>query len=220
MTRLPRYHFNWDKLMAGRDVDDFLASDALWGENQEIDAPSRTLWRAFLGERLASAGALRLLEIGFGSGIDYRGLEQAGLLESPGLVYVGADVTRAFTEHARAHFTALLPVLIGGYTLPFADGAFDVVYLRHILEHQVHYRALMKEVFRVCAGSVFVTFFMPLAEAAEDDIRFDGTWYHNRYARADFLAFCRDHGFEVRELALYRHARGYEADQILVCERR
>jgi glycosyltransferase involved in cell wall biosynthesis len=111
------------------------------------------------------------------------------------------------------------PFLIDGYKLPFADGSFDVVYMRHVLEHQTHYRYLLAEMCRVCRGEIFVTFFIPLSDAETDDIQFDGTWHNNRYARAPFYAFARQHGFEPREIASFHYDSGYADDLLMICTR-
>ncbi|MBL8093003.1 MAG: glycosyltransferase [Anaerolineales bacterium] len=212
-------HFNWDKLMADRKVEDFLASDDLWGAHQDMDTPGRRVWRDYLRARLDQGGELRLLEIGFGAGIDYRGLERDGLLEAPGLDYYGADVTHKFVAHAQQHYTRMKPHLIDGYRLPFPDGFFDVVYMRHVLEHQNHYEALLAEMLRVSRGEVFVIFFIPLAESPVDNIAFDGTWYNNQYSRIRFDQFIGARGFVAEEIARFHFETGYADDQLLVLRR-
>jgi ubiquinone/menaquinone biosynthesis C-methylase UbiE len=212
-------HFHWDELLEGRAVEEFLSADDLWGENQDVDNLGRTLWRQYLTDRIGRTRSLRLLEIGFGSGIDYRGLESAGLLDTPELSYFGVDVTRKFVAHARRRFSKMTPFLIDGYHLPFRNGCFDVVYMRHVLEHQTHYRFLLSEALRVCRGQVFLIFFLPLRDAEEDTIEFDGTWYNNHYSRLRFTEFVRERGYETREVASFRYEAGYSRDSLLVLYR-
>ena len=211
-------HFNWDKLMADRKVEDFLASDDLWGDHQDMDTPGRRVWRDYLRARLGQGG-VRLLEIGFGAGIDYRGLEREGLVDHPGLDYYGADVTRKFVAHAQRHYSHMKPHLIDGYRLPFPDGFFDVVYMRHVLEHQTHYDALLAEMLRVSRGEVFVIFFIPLSDAPDDRITFDGTWYNNEYSRLRFDQFVASQGYVGEEIARFHFDTGYADDQLMILRR-
>lgn len=212
-------HFNWDKLMADRRVEDFLASDDLWGDHQDMDTPGRKVWRDYLRRRLTDGQGVRLLEIGFGAGIDYRGLQRDGLLDEPGLDYYGADVTHKFVEHATAHYTKMKPHLIDGYKLPFPDGFFDVVYMRHVLEHQTHYAALLDEMLRVSRGEVFVIFFIPLTQSPDDQINFDGTWHNNHYSRLRFDQFIAERGWTADEIARFHFDTGYADDQLMVLRR-
>jgi glycosyltransferase involved in cell wall biosynthesis len=209
-------HFGWDRLMAGRSAEEFLAAGDLWGENQGPDNPARQAFRDFL-RREAARAPVRVLEIGFGSGIDYQAVESEGLLEGGRIEYYGADVTRKFVDHAERRFARMRPVLIDGYRLPFEDGFFDTVYLRHVLEHQRHYTELMREVFRTCRGEVFIVLFIPFTDAPEDRIDFDGTWYHNRYSRRRFDEFCAHHGFQLTEGPVFRHRD--KTDAVVRCTR-
>lgn len=207
------HHFNWDRLMENRRVDDFLASDELWGAHQDADNPGRRAWRRFLGEQ-AEVGPVRILEVGFGSGIDYRAAEKEGLFDSGRIEYHGADVTRTFVENARKRFDRLTAHLIDGYKLPFENDSFDLVYLRHVFEHQIHYKWLLGEILRVCRGQVFVNFFIPLSDADADCINFDGTWYHNVYSRQCFCDFVQARGFDVWETE--RFESGDKIDQLVL----
>ncbi|MBI9086570.1 MAG: glycosyltransferase [Desulfobacterales bacterium] len=207
------HHFNWDRLMKNRKVDDFLASDELWGAHQNADNPGRRAWRRFLGKQ-AEAGPVKILEIGFGSGIDYRAAEKEGLLDSGRIEYHGADVTKTFVENAKTHFERLTAHLIDGYKLPFEDNSFDLVYLRHVFEHQIHYQWMLGEILRVCRGQVFVNFFIPLSDDHTDRIDFDGTWHHNTYSRQRFCDFAQARGFVVREVE--RFTTGDKTDQLIL----
>ncbi|MFH1985893.1 MAG: glycosyltransferase [Pseudomonadota bacterium] len=207
------HHFNWDRLMKNRKVDDFLASDELWGAHQDADNPGRRAWRRFL-EAQAEAGPVKILEIGFGSGIDYRAAEKEGLLDSGRIDYHGADVTKTFVENAEKHFERLTAHLIDGYKLPFESNSFDIVYLRHVFEHQIHYKWLLDEILRVCRGQVFINFFIPLSDDDDDRIDFDGTWHHNTYSRQRFCDFVNARGFAVRESE--RFTTGDKTDQLIL----
>lgn len=210
----PKTYFNWDELMKNKNVEDFLASPDLWSENQGYNNPGRIAWRSYLKKRFTGA-RLRILEVGFGSAIDYKALAETGFLDNDQVEYYGVDVTEKFVEYAKEHFSKLNATLIDGYHIPFDDKYFDVIYLRHVLEHQAHYGPLLSEIFRVCRGEVFVNFFIELSDADSDDIRFDGTWYHNKYSLKLFCDFVKEKGFQFHNIAIFR--KGDKIDNIIVC---
>jgi SAM-dependent methyltransferase len=207
-------HFQWDALMEKRKVEDFLATENLWGQNQGAENAGRQAFRSYLQQK-SMKGPQRLLEVGFGSGIDYQAINASGLIGDDKLEYHGADVTQKFVDHARLHFKNMKVCKIDGYHLPFDDGFFDIVYLRHVLEHQSHYDDLMAEIFRVCRGEVFIVFFIELAPIEADQISFDGTWYHNRYSLPRFAEFAAKHGFAVNPGPVF--SQGDKIDAITFC---
>lgn len=212
-----QYHFSWDRLLENKNLEDFLASQELWGENQGVENPGRVTWRKYLKRKISNQ-KVRLLEIGFGAGIDYGALEKEGILDADKVEYFGADVTQKFVEYARKNLPKMKPYLIDGYSLPFEDKYFDLVYIRHVLEHQTHYRQLLSEVLRVSKDEVFIIFFIELSEDASDKISFDDTWYHNTYSRKLFYTFVQERGFGIQELATFRKNR--KTDQIVILTRK
>ncbi|MHC4533210.1 MAG: CmcI family methyltransferase [Planctomycetota bacterium] len=212
-----KHHFNWDRLLENKNPEDFLVSKELWGENQGVENPGRVTWRKYL-KRKTSNQKVRLLEIGFGAGIDYRALEKEGILDTDKVEYFGADVTQKFVEYARNNLSKMKPYLIDGYSLPFEDKYFDLVYIRHVLEHQTHYRQLLSEALRVSKDEVFIIFFIELSEDASDRISFDGTWYHNTYSRKLFYKFVQELGFDIQELAAFH--KNTKTDQVFILTRK
>jgi len=212
-----QHHFNWDRLLENKNLEDFLVSKELWGENQGVENPGRVTWRKYLKRKISNQ-KVRLLEIGFGAGIDYRALEKEGILDADKVEYFGADVTQKFVEYARNNLPKMKPYLIDGYSLPFEDKYFDLVYIRHVLEHQTHYRQLLSEALRVSKDEVFIIFFIELSEDASDRISFDGTWYHNTYSRKLFYKFVQELGFGIQELAAFHKNR--KTDQVLILTRK
>ncbi|MBM4053454.1 MAG: glycosyltransferase [Planctomycetes bacterium] len=209
-------HFNWDKLLENKRVEDFLVTDELWGENQGAENIGRVLWRKYLKDAI-SCKNIRVLEIGFGSGIDYRALENEGVFDKGRVKYYGADVTYKFAKHASMHFKNMKPVLMDGYHLPFKDRSFDIVYLRHVLEHQSHYEELLSEVFRVCGTDVFINFFIELSDSDIDKINYDGTWYHNTYSKKKFDLFVKRYGFGIHKTETHRKEE--KVDSIVILKR-
>jgi len=102
-----------------------------------------------------------VLEVGFGDGAILRRLEGLGFgeamhgleISSSGLEAIRRDPVRLLVE-AR---------LFNGYDIPYADCAFDLAILSHVVEHVEHPRRLLNEVGRV-AAHVFVE--VPLEDGA------------------------------------------------------
>lgn len=90
----------------------------------------------------------RLLEVGCGSG--YYSEVFATLL--PGVVsYTGIDYSDAMIERARARYPSMAFEVADATKLPFADGAFDIVFNGVSLMHIIDYPAAIREAARVAA---------------------------------------------------------------------
>jgi SAM-dependent methyltransferase len=93
-------------------------------------------------------GNPRLLEVGCGSG--YYSEVFATLLPG-GVRYTGIDYSDAMIARARAHYPATAFESADATKLPYAGGAFDVVFNGVSLMHIVDYQAAIREAARVAA---------------------------------------------------------------------
>ncbi len=90
----------------------------------------------------------RLLEVGCGSG--YYSEVFATLL--PGrLRYTGIDYSDAMIARARAHYPSAAFEVADATRLPYADGAFDIVFNGVSLMHTIDYQAAVREAARVAS---------------------------------------------------------------------
>lgn len=118
-----------------------------------LDRRARALGQAdrhalFLPRVLALAGLnetarpLDVLEVGCGSGwaLSYR---------SPGVRYWAVDRGDRFKAELEARGIAFHQLDVGAEALPFADGAFDLVLLNHVIEHVAAGDFLAAELARV-----------------------------------------------------------------------
>jgi ubiquinone/menaquinone biosynthesis C-methylase UbiE len=101
-------------------------------------------------EAIAATGIAnpRLLEVGCGSG--YYSEVFATLLPG-GVDYTGIDYSRAMIERARARYPSTAFEVADATRLPYADGAFDIVFNGVSLMHIIDYRAAIREAARVAA---------------------------------------------------------------------
>jgi SAM-dependent methyltransferase len=101
-------------------------------------------------ESIAATGIVnpRLLEVGCGSG--YYSEVFASLLPD-GVRYSGIDYSDAMIARARAHYPSTAFEVADATRLPYADGAFDIVFNGVSLMHIVDYQAAIREAARVAS---------------------------------------------------------------------
>ena len=90
----------------------------------------------------------RLLEVGCGSG--YYSEVFATLLPG-GVDYTGIDYSDAMIERARARYPSMAFEVADATRLPYADGAFDIVFNGVSLMHIIDYQAAIREAARVAS---------------------------------------------------------------------
>jgi SAM-dependent methyltransferase len=102
-------------------------------------------------EAIAATGLAnpRLLEVGCGSG--YYSDVFAKLL-ADGVRYTGVDYSDAMIARARARSPSTAFEIADATKLPYADGAFDIVFNGVSLMHIIDYQAAIREAARVAAG--------------------------------------------------------------------
>lgn len=101
-------------------------------------------------EAIAATGIAtpRLLEVGCGSGC-YS--EVFATLVPGGVNYTGADYSNAMIARARVQYPSTAFDVADATRLPYADGAFDIVFNGVSLMHIVEYQAAIREAARVAS---------------------------------------------------------------------
>ena len=119
---------------------------------------STTSTRRALADLIVSLGD-SLLDLGCGPGAMWRYFQE----HQPRFSWAGADVTQAMVGVAHELHPDVPVCVTDAGNLPFAEGRFDVVLLRHVLEHLPQWlmeRAL-SEAMRVASKAVVVDFYVP-----------------------------------------------------------
>jgi glycosyltransferase involved in cell wall biosynthesis len=140
-------HWNeWSPERIARIVEDEVASDPARSARRDL---------AELAVRLGS----RLLDLGCGPGALWPHLEP----HRSRISWAATDVTHAMLRIARRHRPGVPLVQADAGCLPWKSGAFDVVVLRHLLEHLPPWlmARTLAEVLRVARRAVLVAFYVP-----------------------------------------------------------
>jgi glycosyltransferase involved in cell wall biosynthesis/SAM-dependent methyltransferase len=173
-------------------------------------APAASARRA-LADLAAGLGS-EVLDLGCGPGALWPHL----MRHRPRLRWVGADVTEAMVRAARAAFPTVPVVQADAGRLPWRDRAFDVVVVRHLLEHipePLMQRALTEAV-RVARRAVVVAFYLPPSEIGiSHTARVAEGFWETRWTRAEVDAAVAAAGGALRER---REGSGTEDDEIWV----
>ena len=151
-----------------------------YGEYLADDHPDRR-WFARFVQQMAPC---RVLEIGAGS------LHEARLLfqpeSAPPVDYTVVDVAKDMLELGRKEFPMIRFIEGDVNRLQLPDDAFDIVYCRHVLEHQPYYDQPIREMMRVSRGVVVINLFR---WSLHRDIIRRTEYYSNSYEINKFLGF-------------------------------
>lgn len=138
-------HDFWDRSSCGEE----LYLQGRGAEHYRQQAETRYRLEPFIADfaEFENWAGKHVLEIGVGLGADHQQFAKGGALCS------GVDLTARAVEHTRERFTALGLVsdirVADAENLPFADGAFDLVYSWGVLHHSPQTSKAVSEVLRV-----------------------------------------------------------------------
>lgn len=139
---------------------------------------------------------MTLLDVACGPATEKSGYDQYGL----GIDYTGLDASRYMLNVAQQRHPDSNLVRANVQELPFRDATFDVILLKHILEHLPGYEIAVTEALRVARSAVIIDFFHTLLPISRDIPLKDRRGFHNNwYSRARFHSFldtCSS-GFEL-----------------------
>lgn len=107
-----------------------------------------------------------LLDVGCGPGVTYESFFKAGRADVTAH-YTGLDVSPGMVEACRDLFPEGDFRQGSADELPFDDGRFDVVLLRHVLEHALGYEREIAEAVRVARKRVIIVMWRPLTQGPD-----------------------------------------------------
>jgi ubiquinone/menaquinone biosynthesis C-methylase UbiE len=121
--------------------------------------------------------------------------------------YTGLDRTQGMVDNANQRYGDEITAQQGYLEeLPFEDESFDIVILRHILEHlEEGYETAITEAIRVAKNEVVIVFFLPPVDVEEDQIRESepdkngATHFMNEYSHSKFMTFISEFGYRIEK---------------------
>jgi glycosyltransferase involved in cell wall biosynthesis len=193
---------NWHSWSAER-IDRIVADERV--------RSTRVTARHQLADLAAGLADNNLLDVGCGPGAMWPYLEA----HRPRLTWTGVDSTLAMVEAARRLFPGVAVYHADAGTLPFADRSFDVVLLRHVLEHLPAWLMVkaLAEATRVARQAVVLDFFLPPNPAFGRSIRVGENFLQTMWTVAELEAPIASGGWHVQR-RFELNGGGGESDEV------
>lgn len=177
-----------------------------WAIGQNAFAPDRQLFRRVLGALPTNA---KLLEVGFGTLIDYEGMLHNGNLHDR--EYVGYDVTPELVERARLLHTdggTDGPIFRVQDVLEMDDeSAYDVIWVRHVLEHVQDGTEALRRLWRATRGTLILSWFIrPTFTPSEVGMVEGDGFEHWTYSAPRWIALATELGAHLTRIDFDHHA--------------
>jgi len=137
-------------------------------------------------QRMAADGDVSMLDLGCGPGA----VDTVAMNRIDGVTCTGMD-TENILGHAKKNVPKGTPFVECDILRGLPSEEYDVVNIRHVLEHVPGYEVLLSEVFRIARKRVIITFFMPLGEDDHYHVLYGSRSFRNKYSKERFEEFLR-----------------------------
>jgi len=141
----------------------------------DSEAESKIKFRQFLKNR----NFKNILDVGCGPATEYFGFKKDDIV----IEYMGVDSSQFLVDY---NLRRGIPMLMSeAHDIALTDNSYEVVFSRHLLEHQPSFEPVLDEIIRISSKlAVHIWFHKP---ADEEKIDFDDgqKLYHNFYRRED-----------------------------------
>jgi len=166
--------------------DDVLPSK--WAEFESWIGSSAATTKAYSRAHIKNKGYKSLIDLGCGNATEYFAYKE----EYPELNYIGVDSSKFLFK--RNTDLEIPMILAEADSVPLPDNAVEVVFVRHVLEHQPTYVPIMNEMIRLAEKEAIHIFFIKPDEQPTY-INFDPAQnlFHNRYNIGEMEEFLRSH---------------------------
>jgi len=154
-----------------------------------------------------------LLDCGVMSAVTYRKIKESKLCVN----YTGADVAPQIIDDCRERFPDVDWCVSDVQNLQFDDSSYDVVLIRHVLEHLPYYEKAIQQAKRVSRKYVILCLFHILEDQdkIQNKIKSSGIYHFNVYGRGEFLDFLNREFSVVEEQFVEDPQRD---NQVFFCE--
>jgi ubiquinone/menaquinone biosynthesis C-methylase UbiE len=147
----------------------------------ESDAESKVFFRNII--KTSQIKFKNCLDIGCGPATEYLGFQQ----DSIDIAYTGVDSSIILNN---INIEKGIPMIQAeGHSIPVSDSSYDLVFSRHVLEHQLSFEPILEEMIRISSTLVAHTFFIKPTDQPQELIwrkSEKDNLYHTRYNIKDF----------------------------------
>jgi ubiquinone/menaquinone biosynthesis C-methylase UbiE len=148
------------------------------------DAESKVFFRNVI--KTSQIKFKNCLDIGCGPATEYSGFQQDNI----DIAYTGVDSSVILNN---INIEKRIPMIQAeGHAVPVEDNSYDLVFSRHVLEHQLSFEPILKEMIRISSIMVAHTFFIKPTDQPQELIWRESekdNLYHTRYNIKDFENF-------------------------------
>lgn len=181
------------------DVPDTFLSEGDWAIGQGPEAPDRRLFRELVG----GSAFPYVLEVGFGSLIDYEALKSEGKLKCQR--YLGIDSTKKWVDaakkkHPEARWKQQDVRELQG------DRIYDLVWCRHVLEHIDDGQLALERMWKATLGILVISWFIrPSWNDAEVGCVYGDGFPHHTYSAPALIQLVNDLGARLIRIDFDHH---------------
>lgn len=160
------------------------------------DAESKIYFRNFLKQ--SEVKFKNCLDVGCGPATEFFGLKN----ESIEIEYTGVDSSTVLVEKNKQNGVPM--ILSPAHEIPVPDSSYELVFSRHVFEHQPDFKPVLEEMIRVSSELVAHTFF--IKPGPHEKVKFSSleNLYHVRFKKEDIDNFLKNKSkvksFEWREI--------------------
>ncbi len=135
-----------------------------------------------------SKGYKSIVDLGCANASMYVGFQK----ESYNIDYTGIDSCVYFVNKNKER--CIKCVLSDVIKTPFVERSFEIVYSRHIIEHQPEFETYLEETIRIAEKEVLHIFFkIPWSEKEYIFYTDEDNLYHNTYNKEDIETYLKNH---------------------------
>ncbi len=153
-----------------------------------------------------------ILDCGVLSAVTYRKLLENKLKVN----YTGIDIAPQIINDCRKRYPEADWRVMDVQQLDLQSKSYDLVLIRHVLEHLPYYQKAIIEAKRVAKEYGFFCLFYPLEDEdkIEEKIKSGGRYHQNTYGRSDFEKFLNDNFSSIEEIFIKDPQRD---NQLFIC---
>jgi SAM-dependent methyltransferase len=151
----------------------------------DSDSESKVFFRNLL--KSFSIKIENCLDVGCGPATEYEGFKKDNI----DIKYTGVDSSTVLVELNKSRGVPMIHS--PAHNIPVEDNSFDLVFSRHVFEHQPDFKPILEEMIRVSSKLVSHIFFIKPGEYEKIKFTEEENLYHVRFKKIDIENFIKNH---------------------------